>query len=131
MKVLPRAARTFRSSLVGQVRHSQRPTGCRPHAASSLAGTFRHAGPTPRTTVWARIYVAEFSGGLLASIRQFEDEGAAFAYAAIRVPAQQACGCCNRASDVASPIPGMRRARLWELLHRADEFVYDDRRYMA
>ena len=58
---------------------------------------------------WARIYVAEFSGGLLASIRQFEDEGAAFAYAEerIRVPASRQ-RFSNRASDVGLLIAGMR-----------------------
>ena len=48
-------------------------------------GDVRARGTDGEEYAWARIYVGEFRGGLLASMRQFEDEDDAFAYAEARV----------------------------------------------
>ena len=55
---------------------------------------------------WARVYVGEFSNGLMSSVHQFEsDEQAAFAYAEERMRATASqLAVSNRASDAAQRV---------------------------
>ena len=54
-------------------------------ACSVFVADIQARGTDAEEYGWARIYVAEFSDGLLASIRQFDHEEDAFAYAEVRV----------------------------------------------
>ena len=94
-------------------------------------GDVRARGTDGEEYAWARIYVGEFRDGLLASMRQFEDEETAFAYAdeCVRVPATR-LAVSNRASDVGVLILAAMRAHDLDgtARHWADQFVYDDRR---
>lgn len=80
---------------------------------------------------WARIYVGEFSNGLMSSVHQFADEDAAFAYAdeCVRITAAR-LALSNRATDVGILILAAMRAHDLDgtARHWADQFVYDDRR---
>ena len=85
---------------------------------------------------WMRLYVVEYSDGLVASIRQFEldDEEAAFAYADTLVtPQASRLAIANRASEMwpagitalwARDVDGFLRLF-------SDNYVYDDRRRMG
>ena len=92
-------------------------------------GDVRARGTDGEEYAWARIYVGEFRDGLLASMRQFEDEETAFAYAdeCVRVPATR-LAVSNRASDVGVLILAAMRAHDLDGTagHWADQFVYDD-----
>ncbi|MEI6251202.1 MAG: tetratricopeptide repeat protein [Mycobacteriaceae bacterium] len=97
-------------------------------------GDVRATGADGEQYGWARLYVGEFRGGLFASMRQFEDEEAAFAYAQERMrTAGSRPAVANRASD---SVEGLIRAielRDFDaaLEYYSDHYVFDDRRPLS
>ena len=83
---------------------------------------------------WNFIYVAECRGGLLATVREFDDESSAFAYAEGLVARQpNRLTLSNSASRVAEAIFDAMRANdaITATQFRSRDLVYDDRRRIA
>jgi class 3 adenylate cyclase len=94
-------------------------------------GDVQATGADGEQYAWAWIYVGEFHDGLLATMRQFDDEEAAFAYAEERIRgAPIRLAVSNRASAVESRVLEAMLAHDLDgtVKHWADQFVYDDRR---
>ena len=83
---------------------------------------------------WSFTYVGEYRDGLLATVREFDDEQAAFIYAeglAARQPSRLSLS--NAASSVADKVFDAMRANDAETAIglRSQDLVYDDRRRIA
>ena len=94
-------------------------------------GNIRATGADGEQYEWVRIYVAEFRDGLLASMRQFEDEESAFAYteSSLRVPATR-LAVSNRASATGSALIADLNAKDIDaaVARYSEQLVYADRR---
>lgn len=97
-------------------------------------GDVRATGADGEQYTWARAYVGEFRDGLLASMRQFDDEESAFACAENLVRSSETrLATTNRASDFAQRLTSALRAGDVEgiLSLCSDECAIDDRRRLA
>jgi len=97
-------------------------------------GDVRATGADGEQYGWARIYAGEFRGGLFASMRQFEEEEAAFAYAAERMgTAGSLLAVSNRASNAVEDViraleAGDADGVVAAVEYYSDHYVFDDRR---
>ena len=96
-------------------------------------GDVQAQGSNNEEYTWARIYVGELRDGLLASMRQFDDEAAAFNYAEARIPASTSrLAVTNRATQTLDRVINAMLDPITPPETTNDfysqQFAYDDRR---
>ena len=97
-------------------------------------GDVRAAGTDGAEYRWTRIYVGEFAAGLLASMREFDEEEEAFAYAEARVrTAANPLPTRNRASDSVGALLQAMKLRDCDAVlgYYSDQFEFDDHRSLT